>query len=136
MRQAVLILLGFGQSTGHEHPHTRVAIENYMVLLDASGLSADEIDRTVRMTLEPSAVLEPMTPQVDRLLGRALPVEEVLATLDRQYRAEGRNAVYFLRPDQPVTVHLDELLGPSTLVVPLDEPVVPHLDRLLGGTQK
>ncbi len=47
-----------------------------------------------------------------RLLGPAKPVADVLAILDRQSKADGKPAIYFLKPDQPIAPHLDELLGP------------------------
>jgi tetratricopeptide (TPR) repeat protein len=40
-------------------------------------------------------------------------VADVLASLDRQYREQGRPAVYFLGPNEPIAPHLDELLRPS-----------------------
>ena len=45
------------------------------------------------------------------------PVADVLAALDAQYKADGRHAVYFLAPDQPIAPHLNELLGP----IPVEE---------------
>ena len=76
--------------------------------------------------------LKPILPEVERLLGPAKSVADVLAALDRQYKAEDKPPIYFLRPDQPIAPHLDELLGRSKLDVPLDEPIVPHLEKLLG----
>ena len=58
---------------------------------------------------------------------------DVLVALDRQYKdADDKPPIYFLRPDQPIAPHLDELLGRSKLDVPLNEPIVPHLEKLLG----
>ncbi len=39
-------------------------------------------------------------------------MKETLAELDRQYKAEGKPAVYFLPLSEPIAPHLDELLGP------------------------
>jgi tetratricopeptide (TPR) repeat protein len=50
---------------------------------------------------------------VDRLLGPASPVADVLTSLDRQYSKQGKPAVYFLKPGEPIAPHLDELLRPS-----------------------
>jgi hypothetical protein len=36
-----------------------------------------------------------------------------LASLDRQYKAQGKPAVYFLGPGEPIAPHLDGLLRPS-----------------------
>jgi tetratricopeptide (TPR) repeat protein len=57
--------------------------------------------------------LSPIVPEVERLLGSAKPVADVLTSLDRQYRQQGKPAVYFLKPDEPIAPHLDELLRPS-----------------------
>jgi hypothetical protein len=57
--------------------------------------------------------LSPIVPEVERLLGPAKPVADVLISLDRQYKAQGKPAVYFLNPTQPIAPHLDELLRPN-----------------------
>ena len=48
---------------------------------------------------------------IDELLGKAKTVKEVLDCLDEQYRAQGKPAVWCLPIDQPISPHLDELLG-------------------------
>jgi hypothetical protein len=45
---------------------------------------------------------------------------------------DGSPAVYFLSPKEPIAPHLDELLGKSTIDLPLDQPITPELDKLLG----
>ena len=45
MRRMVSILKHFNDSTGHEHPHWRAALANYIGLLQAMGLSQEEIAR-------------------------------------------------------------------------------------------
>jgi tetratricopeptide (TPR) repeat protein len=45
MRRMVSILKHFNDSTGHEYPHWRVALANYIGLLQAMGLSQEEIAR-------------------------------------------------------------------------------------------
>jgi len=57
--------------------------------------------------------LSPIVPEVERLLGPAKPVADALASLDRQYREQGKPAVYFLKRDEPIAPHLDELLRPD-----------------------
>ena len=42
MRRMVSILKHFNDSTGHEHPHWRAALANYIGLLQAMGLSQEE----------------------------------------------------------------------------------------------
>jgi len=55
---------------------------------------------------------EPITPHLDELLGPASSTEDVLKSLDDQYRKEGRLPVWFLPLDEPISPHLDELPGP------------------------
>jgi tetratricopeptide (TPR) repeat protein len=42
-RRAVEILVTFSQSTGHQHPHLKTALNNYISLLLATGWSEDQI---------------------------------------------------------------------------------------------
>jgi hypothetical protein len=48
---------------------------------------------------------------LDRILGPATPTKDVLDTLDRQYREQGKPRVWFLPLNEPIAPHLDELLG-------------------------
>jgi hypothetical protein len=78
-----------------------------------------------------------------------------LDSLDRQYREQGKPAVWFLPLTEPMAPHLDQLIGTSKTVkevldafdrhkreqgkpavwfLPLNEPISPHLDELLGKT--
>jgi hypothetical protein len=47
-----------------------------------------------------------------QMLGPATATKEIFATLDQQYREQGKPAVWFLPLDEPIAPHLDELLGP------------------------
>ena len=47
-RRMVSILKHFNDSTGHEHPHWRAALANYIGLSQAMGLSQEEIVRRPR----------------------------------------------------------------------------------------
>ena len=88
-------------------------------LLGPSKLAADT-DKTIAAQIDevlgPSKLaVEPdktIAEQLDAVLGRARPVEEVLKALDERYRAEGRPEIWFLPLDEPISPHLDELLGP------------------------
>jgi hypothetical protein len=51
-RQVLRILAEFGRRTGHEHPHFRTAIGNYIGLLTAIGLRQDAIVACVRSAIE------------------------------------------------------------------------------------
>lgn len=55
---------------------------------------------------------QPTGELMDRMLGPAKQVDEVLKALDEQYRKAGKPEVWFLPLDQPISPHLDELLGP------------------------
>ena len=153
MRRNVMILLRFERLTGHPHPHMKVAWANYHQLLTEMQLSEEEIRRCLQEVKETTEALAPIVPEVERMLGPAPPVEEVLSALDRQYRAEEKPGIYFLSLDQPIAPHLDELLGPALPIddvlegldeqyradgkppvwfLPLDQPIAPHLNDLLG----
>ncbi len=132
MRRHIAVFVRFGKLSGHEHPRMQAALVKYRETLLAIKLPDDEIDRRLQDATTMAGPLSPITPEVERLLGPAQPVTEVLAALDRQYQAAGKPAIYFLPLDQPITPHLDQLLGPSPLNVPLDQPIAPHLDELLG----
>jgi hypothetical protein len=43
MRRAIEIFLALKRHTGHEHPHLRLAFDNYSSLLKAMGWSETEI---------------------------------------------------------------------------------------------
>ena len=111
-RRAVEIFVRFGKATGHEHPHMRVDLENYRILLAKMKLPQEEIDQRVRAAMETAGALNPIDPEVGRLLGPAKSTKEVLEALDRQYREEGKPAIWFLPLNEPIVPHLDELLGP------------------------
>jgi hypothetical protein len=103
--------------------------------------------------MQTAGALKPIVPEVERLLGPAKPVAEVLAALDRQYKTEGKPAVWFLPREESISPYLDKLLGrskstkdvldsldrqyreqgkPDVWFLPLSEPIAPHLDELLG----
>jgi hypothetical protein len=51
-RRTVSILKHFNDSTSHEHPHWRAALANYSGLLQAMGLSQEEIARRLHDVAE------------------------------------------------------------------------------------
>lgn len=112
MRRALTIL---ARSFGAEHPSTITVRKNYSVLLASLEPARDDVDveEKVKGAMEKEGPLTPIAPEVERLLGPVKPVDETLAALDRQYQLEGKPAVYFLPPDQPIAPHLEELLKPN-----------------------
>ena len=76
-------------------------------------LSEPEIAARMKAASEGTDKLSPIAPEVERLLGPARPVADVLTSLDRQYKEQGKPAVYFLEPNEPIAPHLDELLRPN-----------------------
>ena len=132
MRRCRTILHQYQTKNGHEHPRWKLFSDNYRNLLESLKLTPDEIEQRFKEAETTTGPLGPIVPDIDRLLGPAMPVAEVLAALDLQYKAEGKPAVYFLPPDQPISPHLDELLGKSKIDLPLDQPIASQLDRLLG----
>jgi hypothetical protein len=111
MRRVVRILARFQRLTGHEHPHFRDATENYRELLSLLKVAEPEIAARIKAAKEGSERLSPIVPDVERVLGPARPVADVLTALDHQYRQQGKPAVYFLKPKESIAPHLDELLG-------------------------
>jgi tetratricopeptide (TPR) repeat protein len=157
LRRAVCIFSRFERSAGHVHPYERLVLSNYRKLLANLKLPEPEIAGRIKMATKATDKLSPIVPEVERLLGPAGPVANVLSFLDRQYKEQGKPAVYFLKPNEPVAPHLDQLLGPAKPVkevlesldrqyhaqgkpavwfLPLDQPIAPHLDELLGKASK
>ena len=132
MRRCVTILHQFGRKTGHEHPSLQTFQANYRGMLQAMKLSEDEIAQQMTDATSLVGPLPSILPEVERLLGPAQPVSDVLAALDRQYQTDGKPAIYFLPPKEPIAPHLDELLGKSMIDLPLDQPIAPQLDKMLG----
>jgi tetratricopeptide (TPR) repeat protein len=110
MRRSVCIFARFQRSTGHEHPHYRDATEGYRKLLSLLKVAESEIAARIKAAKEGTEKLSPIVPEVERMLGPARPVADVLAALDRQYRKQGKPAVYFLKPREPIAPHVDQLL--------------------------
>jgi hypothetical protein len=131
----------------------RKVVEDYDQLLTALKLAEPEIAKRIKAAREGTDKLPPIVSEVGRLIGPAKPVADVLTSLDRQYREQGKPGVYFLKPNEPIAPHLDQLLGPAKTVkevlesldrqyraqgkpavwfLPLNEPIAPHLDELLG----
>jgi tetratricopeptide (TPR) repeat protein len=109
--RAVCIHARFDRSTGHEHPNQRVLIANYRAILASLKLTESEVAAKIKAACEVTGPLAPMVPEVERILGPAKSTKEVFEALDRQYRKEGKPAVWFLPLKEPIAPHLDELLG-------------------------
>jgi tetratricopeptide (TPR) repeat protein len=58
MRRHVEIFRKFGEATGHEHPHWRAALQNYLGLLAEMGLSEEEAERKVLSVASPPGAVE------------------------------------------------------------------------------
>ncbi|MEK6261429.1 MAG: tetratricopeptide repeat protein, partial [Planctomycetota bacterium] len=114
MRRCVVIFQQFGRKTGHEHPGMKTVLANYRDILQLMMLPDDEVAERLKDTAAIAGPLKPIVPEVERVLGPAKPVADVLAALDRQYKADGKPAVYFLRPDQPMAPHLEDLFRPNS----------------------
>jgi hypothetical protein len=113
MARAVSVLFRIQRSTGHEHPNLRVDVGNYRQLLAALKMPESESASKIKAASGGTDKLSPIVPEVERLLGPAKAARDVLASLDRQYREQGKPAVYFLKPGEPIAPHLDELLQPN-----------------------
>ena len=113
LARVVCVLARFQRSTGHEHPKMRVTLASYRQLLTDLKLAEPEFAQRIKAATERTDKLSLIVPDVERLLGPAKPVADVLTSLDRQYREQGKSAVYFLKPDEPIAPHLDDLLRPT-----------------------
>jgi len=111
--RAVRVFARFQRSTGHEHPHLRAVMKNYRQLLTMRKLAEPQIAARIKAASEGTDKLAPIVPEVERLLGPPKPVADVLSSLDRQYKEQGKPAVYLLGANEPITPHLDELLRPN-----------------------
>ncbi len=96
-----------------DHPNTIAVQNNYRKLLAEMTLPPGEVDQRVNAAMATMGPLKPIMPEVERVLGPATPVSDILVALDRQYKVDGKPAVYFLSLDQPIAPHIDELLKPS-----------------------
>jgi len=110
LSRAVRILSQFQRLTGHEHPNLRTYEENYRRLLSYLKFGEPQIATRIKAARAETDKLSPIVPEVERLLGPAKPVADVLTALDRRYREQGKPTVYFLEPREPIVPHLDELL--------------------------
>lgn len=113
MRRALEILVMIGRPTAHEHPHVRAVERNYAAILQTLETQPDEIAQRLQKIAAIEGPFPSILSEVERLLGAATAVDDVLAGLDAQYRAEGRPEVYFLESDQPIAPHLEKLLIPT-----------------------
>jgi tetratricopeptide (TPR) repeat protein len=113
LARAVSVFARFQRATGHEHPFQAGVTENYRRLLSLLKLAGPEIAARMKAASEGTDRLAPIAPAVERLLGPARPVADVLTSLDRQYKEQGKPAVYFLESGEPIAPHLDGLLRPN-----------------------
>jgi hypothetical protein len=78
----------------------------------AAALERARLRFQARTELATHPLDQPAVTWIDQMLGPAQSTEEVFETLDRQYREQGKPAVWFLPLNEPIAPHLDELLGP------------------------
>ncbi len=57
--------------------------------------------------------LRELKEELERVLGPARTTKEVLDALDRDYRSQGKPAVWFLPLKEPIAPHRDQLLRPA-----------------------
>lgn len=78
----------------------------------AAALENARVRYRARAELATLPLNQSALPLIKQMLGRAASTEEVFETLDRQYREQGKPAVWLLPLSEPIAPHLDELLGP------------------------
>ena len=132
MRRSVAITFDFNRRTSYEHPDYQERLDLYISFLTSMKLPKDEIEKRLEDITSFEGPLSRIEPEVERLLGPAKPVADVLLKLDRQYKEERKPAIYFLEPHEPIAPHLDSLIGKSRINLPPDQPIAMHLNKLLG----
>ncbi|EAR21585.1 tetratricopeptide repeat protein [Nitrococcus mobilis] len=131
MCRMAAIFYRYQQMTGYAHPYMQTDLENYRSLLKALSVPSDGITEQIQAVMQTPGPLEPITlhlegllgpsqldvpldqpvaSHLEKLLGPAPSTQDVLDTLERQYREQGKPAVWFLPLDEPISPHLDELL--------------------------
>jgi hypothetical protein len=113
MRRVVTIFMISSRQRSHEHPGLQLSLDDYRKLLQSLELTDERIEERLNNVKAATEPLKPIVAEVERLLGPAKPVAEVLEALDRQYKAEGKPAVYFLASNQPMGPQLIELFKPN-----------------------
>ena len=112
MHHSIAIFYRFKLNSGHEHPDMKASLSSYLDMLRSLNYSPVEIEQRLEEAKAIEGPLELIEPVVEQLLGPAQPTSEVLAAMDRDYKQEGKPAIYFLTLAQPIAPYLDELLGP------------------------
>jgi tetratricopeptide (TPR) repeat protein len=111
--RTMCVFLRFQRSTGHEHPYLQDAVDTYRKVLIELKLAEPEIAARIKAAGGPTDKLSPIVPEVERLLGPSRTVADVLNSLDRQYKDQGKLSIHFLKPSEPIAPRLDELLRPN-----------------------
>ncbi len=112
LRRAVIIMHRFEIQSGQSHSYMADVSGGYRILLDSNDRTPSQIAQIVKRTTETQGPLEPIAPEIERLLGSMQSTQNVYDSLDRQYRAAGKPNIWFLPLSEPIAPHLDELLGP------------------------
>ena len=113
MHRCRIIIYRFQVKTGHTHPSMKTYTDKYRKLLEALKLSPAEIDQRLKEAESTTGPLNPITPEIERMLGPAKSVADVLAARVQRDKADGKPAVYFLSTKDPITPHLSKFLQPN-----------------------
>jgi tetratricopeptide (TPR) repeat protein len=91
MRRALeIVAAGQRDRTFARHQSISLYRHMYRNLLSEMDLSDEDKTQRVQAAMDAAGPFEPIVPEVSRLLGPATTIDEVLATLDGQYRAACR----------------------------------------------
>src|SRR5262249_29877370 len=88
LARGVRILSRFERLTGHEHPDLRFVLKTYNGLLTKLNFVEPKIGARIKAAREGTDKLAPIVPELERILGPARPVTDVLTSLDRQYEEQ------------------------------------------------
>lgn len=101
-----------------ERPKVAGELNTLASLLKATNRLAEAELQQARERFEAAQKLaalpldQPTGELMDQMLGPARSADDVLKELDEQYRKDGRPDFWFLTLDEPISPHLNELLGP------------------------
>lgn len=137
------------------HPNTVAVLEDYRLLLATMELSEKEINQRVLQAMTMSESIKSISNEFNFMSGEGTSVTEVLAALETAISNEDHASVQYYSLNHPITLYLDQLLGPAKRVaeilsvldeqygngkysqfyfLPLNKPFVEHLDKLIGST--
>jgi tetratricopeptide (TPR) repeat protein len=88
------------------------AVNLYYSHLVEMNYSQEEALKHILSAMKDSQPLGPLTPEIVKMLGPSISVEEALQGLNTQYKSENKPPIWFLPLTVAISPYLDEWLGP------------------------